>query len=73
MSGDGVRDLTTDQIRDRIAFLEDELEDVAMERSLTLRGTGVHIGGAEAERLRNAFDRDERRIAEEIEALRARL
>lgn len=73
LSGDGLRDLTNDQVRDRIASLEDELEDIAMERSMTLRGTGVHIGGAEAERLRNAFDRDERRITGKLEALRARL
>ncbi|MBU2602327.1 MAG: hypothetical protein KKA32_09185 [Actinobacteria bacterium] len=66
-------DLAKGQIEERIASLEDELEDIAMERSMTLRGTGVHIGGAEAERLRNEFERDERRVTAKLEVLRSRL
>lgn len=40
----------------RIAAVEEEPEGVAIERSLTLGGTGEPIGAKEAERMRNEFD-----------------
>lgn len=65
--------LSREELEARLASLEEELEDVAMERSMTLGGTGVHIGAAEAERLRAEFERDETRISGRIEAVRAAL
>ncbi len=60
--GEEVQNLSSDQRQTKIAQLEEELEDLAMERSMTLGGTGVHISAGEAERLRNEFERDEARI-----------
>lgn len=65
--------LSNEEIEAKIAALEEELEDVAMERRMTLGGTGVHLGAAEAERLRGEFERDEARITARIEDLRAAL
>lgn len=62
--------LSREEIEARIADLEEELEDVALERSMTLGGTGVHLGAAEAERLRAEFERDEARIGQKLSALR---
>jgi len=69
---EGIENLSSGQVQTRIAELEEELEDLAMERSMTLGGTGVHISAGEAERLRNEFERDEARIAARIAELRQR-
>lgn len=74
MSSDvDLADVSSQEIEERLAALEEELEDVAMERRMTLGGTGVHLGAAEAERLRGEFERDEARITAKIDALRATL
>lgn len=65
--------LSRAEIEQRIARLEEELEDLGYERALTLGGTGVHIGAAEAQRLRNEFEKDEARITGQLAALRALL
>ena len=62
--------LSAEEIRVRLAQLEEELEDLEMERSMTLGGTGVHISAGEAERLRNEFERDEARVTAKIEELK---
>ncbi|MFH0915718.1 MAG: hypothetical protein V1912_04635 [bacterium] len=49
------------------------MEDVALERSLTLGGTGLHIGGQEAARMRDEFARDEARLQMELVELRGLL
>lgn len=72
-SGDVLAGLSREAIEAKIADLEEELEDLALERSLTLGGTGVHIGAAEAERMRNEFERDENRVNARIAELRASL
>jgi hypothetical protein len=70
-SADGTLEgLTDEEIRARLAHLEEELEDLEMERSMTLGGTGVHISAGEAERLRNEFERDEARVSAKIEELK---
>ncbi|HZK48902.1 MAG TPA: hypothetical protein VFD74_04805 [Thermoleophilia bacterium] len=68
---EGVENLSGDEVRSRIAELEEELEDLAMERSMTLGGTGVHISAGEAERLRNEFERDEARVSARLAELRS--
>lgn len=69
----GIEGLTGEEIRTRLAQLEEELEDLEMERSMTLGGTGVHISAGEAERLRNEFERDEARVNARIEELKSLL
>jgi hypothetical protein len=54
--------LSREELERRIADVEEELDDLAAERSLTLGGTGIHIGAKEAERMRNEFERDEQRL-----------
>jgi hypothetical protein len=69
-----VTDLTqfsADELARLIAGVEEELEDVATERSLTLGGTGMHISAKEVDRLRAEFERDERRLNERLAALKA--
>ncbi|MHB1344419.1 MAG: hypothetical protein ACYCX3_08700 [Thermoleophilia bacterium] len=70
-SGNGFADLSRDELEAKIAEFEEELEDIGMERSMTLGGTGVHIGAAEAERMRNEFERDEARVNARLAELRA--
>lgn len=72
-SGNGFADLSREELEAKIADFEEELEDIGMERSMTLGGTGVHIGAAEAERLRNEFERDEARVNARLAELRALL
>ena len=77
--GDALADLRDPQqmseseIQEELSSLEEELEELAHERRLTLGGTGVHLGGKEAERLRAEFERDERRVLKRIEELRGAL
>jgi hypothetical protein len=63
--------LSREQIEDLIAKAEEELEELGYERSMTLGGTGVHLGGKEAERLRAEFERDEKRVTVRIAELRS--
>lgn len=62
-----------DQLREALSRADGELEDVQEEREFTLGQTGVHIGANELARLRRAWERDEARLRERIEAIRARL
>lgn len=66
-------ELSRDEIEAKIAMAEEELEDLAAERSLTLGGTGVHLGAKEAERLRHEFERDEARVESRLQELRTLL
>lgn len=68
--GEEIENLSSDQVQAKIAELNEELEDLGMERSMTLGGTGVHISAGEAERLRNEFERDETRIINRLAELR---
>ncbi|MHB8869939.1 MAG: hypothetical protein ACYC6T_03430 [Thermoleophilia bacterium] len=70
-SGNGFAGLSKEELEEKIAEFEEELEDIGMERRMTLGGTGVHIGAAEAERMRNEFERDEARVNARLAELRA--
>ena len=63
--------LSAAELAQLAADVEEELEDVAAERSLTLGGTGVHIAAKEVERLRAEFERDERRLHERLAQIKA--
>lgn len=65
--------LSRQELAAKIAGAEEELEDLAHERSMTLGGTGVHLGAKEAERLRHEFERDEARVQSRLDALREAL
>jgi hypothetical protein len=54
--------LSRDELEAQLVSTREELEDVGYERSMTLGGTGVHLGAVEAERLRAEFERDESRL-----------
>lgn len=73
MSAEEMQDQSRAELEDRISALEEELEDLAHERSLTLGGTGIHIGAKEAERLRAEFEKDEARLTSRLAELRALL
>ena len=61
------------QLHEALSKADDELLDVREEREFTLGQTGVHIGANELARLRRAWDRDETRLQERIDAIKARL
>jgi hypothetical protein len=61
------------QLHEALRKADDELLDVQEEREFTLGQTGVHIGANELARLRRAWDRDETRLQEHIDAIKARL
>ena len=61
------------ELAQRIAALEEELEDLVAERSLMLRGTNVHIGGKRAQQMKEEYERDEARLRAELDGLRALL
>lgn len=61
------------QLQDARTQAELLLEDVEEEREFTLGQTGVHIGARELARLQKAWERDEARLRERIEAIDARL
>ncbi|MCZ7663456.1 MAG: hypothetical protein M5U22_11270 [Thermoleophilia bacterium] len=62
--------LSREEIEARIAAVHEEMEDLGYERSMTLGGTGVHIGAVEAQRLRDEFEKDEARLTAKLQALR---
>ncbi len=70
---EGLAGLSREELEAKIADLEEELDDLGMERRMTLGGTGVHIGAAEAERMRNEFERDEARVNARLTELRGLL
>ncbi len=65
--------MDADQLKEALSQAELTLEDVVEEREFTLGQTGVHIGAGELARLRRSWERDETRLGERIEAIRARL
>ncbi len=58
------------QLEEELEKAENSLEDLIEERDFTLRGTGVHIGAARVEALRNEWERDEKKYREKIEAIK---
>jgi len=62
-----------EQMKEAMNQAELQLEDVQEERDFTLGQTGVHIGANELERLRRAWETDERRLQERMAAISARL
>lgn len=62
-----------EQLKEALRQAELQLEDVQEERDFTLGQTGVHIGANELERLRRAWETDERRLRERMAAISARL
>ena len=70
---DELAGMTTDQLREALSQADTELEDVREERAFVLGQTGVHIGTAELARLQRAWEKDETRLRERIDAINARL
>ena len=65
-------ELNQGELESMLASLEEELEELGYERTMTLGGTGVHLSAVEASRLRNEFEKDEARIeARMVEVRRA--
>lgn len=62
--------LSREEIEGLMVRAEEELKEVGHERSMTLGGTGVHLGAKEADRLRAEFERDEKRVTGRIAELR---
>ena len=65
--------MDAEQLKEALSQAELQLEDVQEERDFTLGQTGVHIGAGELERLRRAWETDERRLQDRMAAISARL
>jgi hypothetical protein len=61
------------ELEQSIAEAQEELDHLMAERALTLRGTGVHIGGKRAQEMKDEFEQDEAKLRAEIRELHARL
>ena len=70
---DDLATLDAAQLQEALAKARDELLDVQEEREFTLGQTGMHVGANEAARLRRAWERDESRLQERIDAIEALL
>lgn len=62
-----------DDLHEALSKAEDELLDVREEREFVLGQTGMHVGANELARLRKAWERDETRLQERIDQIRALL
>jgi hypothetical protein len=66
-------ELTQEELESMLVSLEEELEELGYERSMTLGGTGVHLSAGEAARLRGEFEKDEARIGARMVEVRQAL
>ncbi len=64
--------LSAEALAEALRQAELSLEDVEDERRFTLGQTGVHIGARELARMRSAWAREETRLRERVEAIKAR-
>lgn len=49
--------------------VEEELEEIDVERKLTLGGTGQHIGAAEVDRIRQQLDKERQKALDKHELI----
>jgi hypothetical protein len=66
-------ELNQGELESMLASLEEELEELGYERTMTLGGTGVHLSAVEAARLRGEFEKDEARIEARMAEVRQAL
>lgn len=65
--------LSAEALAEALRQAELGLEDVEEERRFTLGQTGVHIGARELARMHAAWAREEARLNERVETIKARL
>lgn len=61
--------MTEEELKKLFADVEEELEELVIERQLTLGGTGVHIGVAEVQRIRDSIEKSEKKALEKKESI----
>lgn len=66
-------ELDVAQLKEALSRADGELEDVLDEQQFVLSQTGVHIGAGELVRMKDSWAKDETRLRERIEAIKARL
>lgn len=70
-----IKAMSKDELQEELEILEENLEDIQIERRLILGQTGVHVNASKIESYRNSFDREISTIEEKInlvkEALKA--
>ena len=64
--------LSAEELAEVLRQAELGLEDVQEERRFTLSQTGVHIGARELARMNSAWAREEARLRERVEEIKAR-
>ncbi len=64
---------TREELERALKAAEDDLEEVEDMRMAILGQTGVHIGARELQRHNNQFDRDQKRLTEQIAQLKTQL
>ncbi len=68
-----VKTMTVEELREELREAEEALEDVREERRFTLAQTGVHIGARELKTMLHRWERDESRLLERLDEIKARL
>jgi hypothetical protein len=63
-SDENLKNKSASELKKMLEDIEEELEELEVERKLTLGGTGQHIGVGEVERIRNQLDRDRQKAIE---------
>jgi hypothetical protein len=67
---DDLNGMTRERLEAALTAAQEELSDMEDERRFTLGQTGVHIGAAELKRINGHFERESKRLAERIAAIR---
>ncbi len=62
-----LRTLGREELMSELERLKGDLEDLEVEKRLTIGQTGVHISASKIQAYREAFDRDEARLRRKIE------
>jgi len=67
---DDLNGMTREQLQGALTAAQEELSDMEDERRFTLGQTGVHIGAAELKRINGHFERESKRLAGRVAAIR---
>ncbi len=53
-----IKDMTKDELQDELASLQEDLQDIEIEKQLIIGQTGVHINAVTIQAYRESFDRE---------------
>lgn len=60
--------LTSEELKNRLAYLKEELQDVENERSFIFKQSGMHVSSSKIAMQMEEFDTDIKRLKSQIES-----